>query len=478
MTTGCRHLRPAGMATGLAGVAGALLASLTAHGQVPRGFTDPVLVPGETIVRSVHITELRDAADARRARCGLAAAAWTDPELNQGVTPIRAIHISELRTAVSEAHRACGRTPPAWTDPQLVPGVTPIKALHLMELRSGAVSDIQNLPPQVRRTLRAEILRVGAAAEDVNASEHFSDPNGDALTYTAASSDIDIVTARVSNETIALRPVGAGKATVTVTAIDPGGLSATQGMDVTVALLHVDFDETALGEYTAAAFHADWPTAEWVIGLGTGRAEVIEGAGAYAGRSLRLKYPAGTYGSRNQAIQSEIDLPRSYDELYVSYRVRFDEAFDFVKGGKLPGLIGGAGNTGGNRPDGTDGWSGRMMWRRGGEAVQYLYHPDQPDIYGEDFRWNRRFEPGRWHTVEHHFVMNTPGANDGVLQAWFDGEQVLNVNNLRFRDVDSFAIEQFYISTFFGGGDSTWAPAKDEHIAFDDIVVTTTRIDQ
>ena len=140
----------------------------------------------------------------------------------------------------------------------------------------------------------------------------------------------------------------------------------------------------------------------------------------------------------------------------MSYRVRFEDGFDFVKGGKLPGLIGGTGNTGGNRPNGSDGWSGRMMWRRGGDAVQYVYHPDQPGIYGEDFRWERRFEPGRWHTVEHRFVMNDPRKHDGILQAWFDGQEALYVDDLRFRDVDSFAIDQFYTSTFFGGGDSTW----------------------
>ena len=241
-------------------------------------------------------------------------------------------------------------------------------------------------------------------------------------------------------------------------------------------VLMVDFDGSPLGDYTMAAFHSDWPDAEWVIGLGTGRAEIVDGAFAYSGRSLRLKYPAGTYGSRNQAIQARIDLPRKFEELYVSYRVRFENGFDFVKGGKLPGLIGGAGNVGGNRPNGSDGWSGRMMWRRGGDAVQYVYHPDQPGTYGEDFRWERRFEPGRWHTVEHRFVMNNPRIHDGILQAWFDGQEAQYVDDLRFRDVDSFAIDQFYISTFFGGGDITWAPAKDEYILFDDIIISTARI--
>ena len=240
----------------------------------------------------------------------------------------------------------------------------------------------------------------------------------------------------------------------------------------------VNFDATPLGDYTQAAFNSDWPTARGFDGLGTRRAEIVAGASAYSGHSLRLKYPSGTYGAFDQAIQAWIDLPRHYDELYVSYRVRFEVGFDFVKGGKLPGLIGGAGNTGGNRPNGSDGWSGRMMWRRGGDAVQYVYHPDQPDIYGEDFRWGRRFEPGRWHTVEHRFVMNTPRVNDGVLQAWFDGAEALRIESLRFRDVDTFAIDGFYISSFFGGGDSTWAPAKDEYIFFDDFVVSTRRIQQ
>ena len=244
-----------------------------------------------------------------------------------------------------------------------------------------------------------------------------------------------------------------------------------------ITLLRVDFDATALGEYTDSAFRSDWSSVEGgVSGLGSGRAEIIGGPSAFSGRSLRLKYPVGTYGSRNQAIQALMRLPENYEELYVSYRVRFAADFDFVKGGKLPGLTGGTANTGGNRPNGRDGWSGRMMWRRGGEAVQYLYHPDQPGIYGESFRWDRRFELGRWHTVEHRFVMNTPRVNDGILQTWFDGRQTLYVDNLRFRDVDSFAIDQFYISTFFGGGDDTWAPTKDEYISFDDFIISTARI--
>jgi hypothetical protein len=45
-----------------------------------------------------------------------------------------------------------------------------------------------------------------------------------------------------------------------------------------------------------------------------------------------------------------------------------------------------------------------------------------------------------------------------------------------FRDVDSFAIDGFYFSTFFGGADASWAPSRDEHIDFDSFVFSETPI--
>ena len=64
---------------------------------------------------------------------------------------------------------------------------------------------------------------------------HFSDPDGDDLTYTAVSSHAGAVSALVSGDVVWLVPGGAGSATVTVTARDPGGLSATQTVSVTTA---------------------------------------------------------------------------------------------------------------------------------------------------------------------------------------------------------------------------------------------------
>lgn len=259
-----------------------------------------------------------------------------------------------------------------------------------------------------------------------------------------------------------------------------------------------DFDDDAVGTYTVSNLNADWNNPPSESGIAQGRGTVVDGAAAFGGgRSLRVLYPQDSVGPSDNTgggAQWRMDLGQSYDELYLSYRIRFGAGFDFVRGGKLPGLAGGTGNTGGNVPDGTDGWSARMMWRTDGSggsattrdaanAVQYVYHPDQPDTFGEDFRWDDgpddewvEFEDDRWYQFEHRVLMNTPGENDGEIQAWLDGEQVLDVQGLRFRDVSTFGIDELLFSTFFGGSSDIWAPSKDEFVYYDDFVVSTEPI--
>ena len=69
--------------------------------------------------------------------------------------------------------------------------------------------------------------------------------------------------------------------------------------------------------------------------------------------------------------------------------------------------------------------------------------------------------------------MNTPGENDGVLQSWFDGELALDRADIRYRDVDTLALDTVYFSTFFGGSGEAWAPTADEVADVDDLIVST-----
>jgi hypothetical protein len=100
-------------------------------------FTDDPLAAGSTLIKAVHITELRAVIDSLRATGGLAAFPWTDPVLTPGSTPVNGVHLAELRTAVSQAYQAAGLTPPTYTDPMDAPGVTVIRAVHLSEVRAA-----------------------------------------------------------------------------------------------------------------------------------------------------------------------------------------------------------------------------------------------------------------------------------------------------------------------------------------------------
>ena len=68
----------------------------------------------------------------------------------------------------------------------------------------------------------------------VDVSGAFSDPDGDALSYEAASDASSVTTASVSGSSVTVTGEAPGSATITVTATDPGDLSATQTFGVTV----------------------------------------------------------------------------------------------------------------------------------------------------------------------------------------------------------------------------------------------------
>ena len=187
---------------------------------------------------------------------------------------------------------------------------------------------------------------------------------------------------------------------------------------------------------------------------------------------LRVTYPARAWGSKESGAQIMFALPPTQTAT-AQYRVRFAENFDFVKGGKLPGLAGGTATTGNKRPTG-DGWSARFMWRSRGDAVLYLYHLDQRKQHGDDFRLDVRFIPGKWHVIKQRVTLNRAEKKDGRIEVWFDGDLVLDQSSLRLRSADQAMIDRYYFSTFFGGSGDEWAPNEDQTIDFADFEVQST----
>lgn len=275
-----------------------------------------------------------------------------------------------------------------------------------------------------------------------------------------------------------------------------GVIAAFDSMSVCAVVLYENnFEDDPLGTYTVSNLSADWNNVTSNDGVDEGRVSIVSDAHTNGGKSLVVMYPEGE--SNNGKSQWKAPLNGSYDELYLSYKIRFDDNYNFVRGGKLPGLCGGACNSGGSQPNGTDGWSGRMMWRTspsGGSQlpphraniVQYVYHKDQTangGVNGDDLKWDdttptdwKIFDSDVWYQLQHRIVMNTPGQDDGIVQAWLDGEMVLDVQNIHFRDTSSLKIDTLYFSTFFGGSSSVWETTKDEFAYYDDFVVSTEYI--
>jgi hypothetical protein len=103
-------------------------------------FTDDPLTAGTTVVKAVHIAELRAAIAVLRARYALPVFVWTDPTLAAGTSVVKAAHISELRTALDDVYgQLIPSLPlPTYTDPTIVAGQTVSKAAHVQELRNAA----------------------------------------------------------------------------------------------------------------------------------------------------------------------------------------------------------------------------------------------------------------------------------------------------------------------------------------------------
>ena len=68
----------------------------------------------------------------------------------------------------------------------------------------------------------------------MDVANNFVDPDGDALSYTVSSSNSGVAAASMSGTVVTVRPVAPGTVMVTVTAWDPGGLTASLSFAVTV----------------------------------------------------------------------------------------------------------------------------------------------------------------------------------------------------------------------------------------------------
>lgn len=222
------------------------------------------------------------------------------------------------------------------------------------------------------------------------------------------------------------------------------------------------------------------PRSEGSFGLE--RTEVVPAAGAGVEQALRVRYPEGSSSPESHREEgtplggAQVYLPLvggAASDVHLRYRVRFEDGFDFVRGGKLPGLYGGSKTSGGDVPDGTDGLSTRLMWRAEGAGEVYAYLPSSRGDGTSLGRGNWTFEPGRWVQVDQYVHLNAVGEEDGRIRVLIDEREVLDERGLVFRTTDALRVDGVFFSTFFGGSDSSWSTPRDQYADFAAFAVTT-----
>lgn len=243
--------------------------------------------------------------------------------------------------------------------------------------------------------------------------------------------------------------------------------------------LRVSFDQNQPGKYIEKDYFRDWNCPKW--GMGLDNLAIVNGEQSRTGKdqALRITLPKGRSGCNtpNSCANWKPKIGAKLDSLYYSYWVKLPENFDFVRGGKLPGIGSDNANTGGNKPNGRDGWSVRLMWDNKGQLGQYIYHPDQPKPFGEFFPWEAApLEKGRWHQIKTFVRLNSPGKRDGIVTSWLNGKKVMDKRDLRFRLGNDLPIERFLFSVFYGGSGPTWAPSHDMMLYLDEFVLSSTQI--
>ncbi|KAF8070128.1 polysaccharide lyase family 14 protein [Lyophyllum atratum] len=205
------------------------------------------------------------------------------------------------------------------------------------------------------------------------------------------------------------------------------------------------------------------------------------------GPVLRATYPQGSFSSDTGGSQWynlwNTTAGYKFQTMLVSYEVAFDEQFDWVKGGKLPGLRGStksnlAGCSSGKEKESntTDCFSTRLMWRRNGGGEVYAHIPTTNGLCSQQGvtcstdtattiqRGSFGFVSGQWNRISLLVRLNDPpNVANGNIQLYYNDLKAIDQQNLQIRTSSQVFANGFYFSTFFGGSDKSWETPREAH---------------
>ncbi|GJE94465.1 polysaccharide lyase family 14 protein [Phanerochaete sordida] len=209
-----------------------------------------------------------------------------------------------------------------------------------------------------------------------------------------------------------------------------------------------------------------------------------------SGPVLEVTYPEGSFshgtgGMQLYSLWNTTD-GSTFNSMLITYEVAFDSGFNWVQGGKLPGLRGGPdpnGCSGGSAANGSNCFSSRLMWRKNGEGEVYAYLLENnslcsdksvlcnQDGFGTSInRGSFSYAAGQWNLVTMLVRLNEPlDEANGQIVLYYNNVKAIDQSGLQLRTSDDINIGGLYFSTFFGGDDSSWATPVTTHTYFRNI---------
>jgi hypothetical protein len=210
----------------------------------------------------------------------------------------------------------------------------------------------------------------------------------------------------------------------------------------------------------------------------TQNVSLVQNIGLDGKPCARVAYIPNSQGSPRLTARVAINDTNRV-EYTLEYYLFFEEGFEWVKGGKLPGLRGGPPNvatTGCVKPQPKNAWSYRLMWKRDGKICMYIYDQSRITNNTDCGVVTETTTPvlkiGKWHRLQIYMKLNSSAnVSDGVAELWLDNSMILKRTNIPFRGEDSATIDHVYFSSFYGGNEASWAPSKTTYIRFDNFTL-------
>jgi hypothetical protein len=286
----------------------------------------------------------------------------------------------------------------------------------------------------------------------------------------------------------------------------------------------IDFKNHKIGLYDVSTFTKDWGN-EPRRGIKEKRCKIVKRDGK---KLLEITIPKGTMSKGGSFWR--LNFPHNLTEATFEYDIMFGDDFDFVRGGKLPGLGGGASmGSGGTSEQYQNGFSARLMWReidfekelsmkeqlrkemkllkaqiKSGETsekilnqrkqigneiiklgwnlrdlikephkaflVQYLYYPDKEGRFGENeiYKYGNKkiFIEPNKWYKIKNHIKLSEDPKKKDTVMAWVNGKKVLERKINLRNKKSYGINQVMFSLFFGGEDETWATTKKEKVYF------------